>query len=82
MKTNEVIINKKLIRDKTNKIGEILDGLSVSDVLAILGAVILELVMDLKLRGYNLDELIEVWLSRVIEGIKGLTVPCNDKALN
>ena len=72
MKKNDFGIDEKLCKEKAFQVGEIINGLTVPNILCILGTVIIELVVNARSHGYDIDEIFKGWLQSMIDRIDNM----------
>ena len=70
MNNKELDIDHNMVNSKARQIGSILDGMNVPTVFCIIGTVVIELILNAKEQGYNIEHIVADWLLALIRNIR------------
>ena len=82
MKDFEVNIDHDLVEKKVLEIGEVIDGLTLPHVMCIIGAVIVELVINVRRDGIDVAGVIINWLQLLIKNVAELQTMEEEELVN
>lgn len=74
---SKVKIDQEMVSKKAKKVGEIIDNVTLPNVLSILGAVIVEIIINAKGQGYDIVDVVDNWLKHLCKSIHEI-LPDND----
>jgi hypothetical protein len=70
MKDEELYtVDKDVINEKAFKIGNLLNGMRIPDVLGVLGMVLIEIVLNADRQGYDIRDVFVRWLKMMAKNI-------------
>ena len=70
--TNKLGIDEKACKERSFLVGELVDGMTIPNIFCILGTVIMELVLNARAQGYDIDGTFKGWLQSLIDRIDKL----------